>query len=126
MRIILLCSFTFLLTCLFSTETIDQWLIEVDKGFYQKSWALASKTFQETISKEDWVKWITKKRLPLGEVQERIQIEEKKTINPKGLPAGTYKTIFYRTIFSNKKSGYELLTLVLDEHKWLVVTYHLK
>lgn len=103
----------------------SQWLKLIDEGKYGESWDYGSKTFQFTIKRDEWVKAEEKLRKPLGSYVSRKLIEQRTAKNPKGLPAGDYMVLYYKSSFSNRPEANELITMVREsDGKWRVLTYH--
>lgn len=101
-----------------------QWLNLIDQGKYGESWDYASKTFQLTITKNEWTKAEEKLRRPLGTVVSRTLLQQLPKQNPKGLPEGYYMVLVYQTNFSNRPNANELLTMILEsDGQWRVLTY---
>lgn len=102
-----------------------QWLKLIDDGKYGDSWDFGSKTFQFTIKRDEWVKAQEKLRQPLGKLSSRKLIEQRTAKNPKGLPAGDYMVLYYKSSFSNRPEANELVTMVREsDGNWRVLTYH--
>lgn len=108
-----------------SAQTAEEWLKLIDVGNYGASWDAASNIFRLTIHKDEWIKAEEKLRRPLGALQGRKLIEQRIAKNPKGLPAGDYMVIYYKSSFQNRKDASELITLVLTSEGWKVLTYFL-
>lgn len=108
-----------------SLAAAESWLKIVDSGNYGDSWSAASNTFKFTIKKDEWIKAEDKLRKPLGKLISRKMIEQRPAKNPKGLPAGDYMVIYFKTSYSNRPEANELVTLVKsDDGVWRVLTYH--
>lgn len=107
-----------------SAIAADKWLKLLDNGDYGSSWDAGAVTFKFTISKSEWTKAMQKLRQPLGSVQSRTLLEQRTAENPKGLPAGHYMVLFYKTAFANRPNGNELVTMVQEsDGSWRVLTY---
>lgn len=101
-----------------------RWLALIDQGRYAESWDAASKTFQLTIKRDEWVKAEEKLRRPLGAVVSRTLLQQLPKQNPKGLPEGYYMVLVYQTDFANRPKANELVTMALEsDGKWRVLTY---
>lgn len=102
----------------------QQWLSLIDKGVYEESWDAGAKTFQLTITKNEWTKALNGLRKPLGNVVSREILDQKTAKNPKGLPVGDYMVLFYKTSFQNRPQANELITMVKEnDGQWKVLTY---
>lgn len=100
------------------------WLNLIDQGQYGESWDAASKTFQLTINRNEWIKAEEKLRKPLGAVVNRQLLQQLPKQNPKGLPEGYYMVLVYQTDFANRAKANELVTMVLEsDGRWRVLTY---
>lgn len=109
------------------TAAAEAWLKLVDQGRYENSWEAGALSFQLTISKKEWSKALDTLRKPLGTVVSRQLLEQRVAQNPKGLPAGEYLVIYYKTIFSNRADANELLTLQKQNNgQWKLLTYHVR
>ncbi|MCE5318253.1 MAG: DUF4019 domain-containing protein [Parachlamydia sp.] len=101
-----------------------RWLQLVDQGKYGESWDAASKTFQLTIGRNEWIKAEEKLRKPLGAVVARQLLQQLPKQNPKGLPEGYYMVLVYQTDFAGRPKANELVTMVLEsDGRWRVLTY---
>lgn len=108
-----------------SLASAENWLKVVDAGNYGESWNAASNTFKFTIKKDEWIKAEEKLRKPLGKLISRKLVEQRPAKNPKGLPAGDYMVIYFKTVYANRHEANELVTLVKsDDGVWRVLTYH--
>lgn len=100
------------------------WLALLDKGKYGESWEDSATLMKLTVSKDDWIKVMDKSRKPLGNVVSREVIDQRVANDPQGLPKGEYIVMFYKTTFGHKTMAYELVTLLIEDGKWRVLTYH--
>jgi hypothetical protein len=108
-----------------SVAAANQWLSLVDSGHYPESWDAGAVTFKFTITRPEWTKAMEKLRQPLGTVTSRELLEQRTAKDPKGLPAGEYMVLYYKTAFSNRPDANELITEVKEsDGKWRVLTYH--
>lgn len=101
-----------------------QWLKLIDDGKYADSWDYASQTFQFTIKKNEWIVAEEKLRQPMGRLLNRQLMQQLPAKDPKGLPAGDYMVLAYKSSFSNRPDVRELVTMVKEsDGKWRVLTY---
>lgn len=100
------------------------WVALLDKGKYAESWEDSATLMKLTVNKDDWIKVLDKSRKPLGNVVSREVIDQRVANDPQGLPKGEYIVMFYKTTFGHKSMAYELVTLLLEDGKWRVLTYH--
>lgn len=98
------------------------WLSLLDRNLYAESWSTLSSLTKLTIRKDEWVEILEKTRRPLGGVGSRQVVDERTAKDPGGMPKGDYIVMFYKTQFS-RKAGFELVTLYLEDGKWVVSTY---
>lgn len=108
-----------------SAMATQAWLDKVDKGHYGESWDNASELLKLTMTKDDWEKLMEKTRKPLGAVKSRQVVDQRVAKNPKGLPAGDYIVMVYKTVFAKKADATELVTLFLQDGSWHVLTYQI-
>lgn len=106
-----------------SAKASQAWLEKIDKGHYGESWDTASDLLKMTVTKEDWQQLMTKTRHSLGAVKSRQIVDQRTAKDPKGLPAGDYIVMVYKTSFANKPESNELVTLILQGGQWRVLTY---
>lgn len=107
-----------------SAVAASAWLSLVDKENYAGSWDAGSLTFQLTIPKNEWIKTMNIARKPLGNVLSRDLIRQDPAFNPKNLPAGAYRVIYYKTSFSNRNEVHERLILQQQNNgQWKMLTY---
>lgn len=101
-----------------------QWLKLIDDGRYGDSWDYASQTFQFTIKRGEWEVAEQKLRGPMGRLINRQLVQQLPAKDPKGLPAGDYMVLAYKSSFSNRPDVRELITMVKEsDGKWRVLTY---
>lgn len=100
------------------------WVALLDKGKYAESWEDSATLMKLTVNKDDWIKVMDKTRKPLGSVMTREVIDQRIANDPQGLPKGEYIVLFYKTTFAHKAMAYELVTLLVEEGQWRVLTYH--
>jgi hypothetical protein len=108
-----------------SAIATQAWLDKIDKGQYGESWDNGADLLKLTMTKDDWQKLLEKTRKPLGAVKSRQVSDQRVAKNPKGLPAGDYIVMVYKTTFAKKANATELVTLFLQEGEWRVLTYQI-
>ncbi len=99
------------------------WLALIDKKQYKEAWDQSSNLMKNTLDLDTWNQVMLHVREPFGTVTSREVADERTAKDPKGLPAGDYMVMFYKTVFSNRPNAYELVTLFYDDGVWRVVTY---
>lgn len=105
-----------------SAMASQAWLTLLDKNQYAQSWDQTSALTKLTVNKDDWIQILEKTRKPLGSVTSRQVMDQRIAKDPSGLPKGDYMVMFYKTVFSHK-TGFELVTLFLEDGQWRVLTY---
>ena len=108
-----------------SATAAAQWLAMVDAGQYDMSWNYLSLRLQLIFPKDSWVTYLKSMRAPLGNTQSRAVALQSPAENPKGLAPGLYMLILYNTTFSRQGTEQELVTLVLENNVWRVLSYNI-
>lgn len=109
-----------------SKRIANHYVSAIDKELYLQSWTEGDQLFQHTISKDDWVKGLSRNRKPLGHVISRKFKDQRLAMDPQGLPKGAYMVVEYETFFDREPISLELLTLRQgDDGVWRVLTYQL-
>jgi hypothetical protein len=107
-----------------SAAEAQKWLKLIDQGKYGESWDTGSNIFRFTIKRDEWIKSLEKIHQPYGQLISRQLVQQSPAENPKGLPAGDYMVLVYKSSYSNHPSVNELVTMVLStDGKWKVLTY---
>lgn len=107
-----------------SANVAAQWLKLIDEGKYADSWDYAAQKFQVTLKKEEWVLVEQKLRQPMGSLISRQLVQQLPAKDPKGLPAGDYMVLAYKSSFTNRPNVRELVTMVKEsDGQWRVLTY---
>lgn len=108
-------------------KIVEDWLALIDQGNYGASWDAASKKFQLTIPRAEWIKVVDSWRKPLGGLVSRQIADIKVAENPPNMPSGAYLVYVYQTAFRNKASVTELAIIFqTDAGDWKILSYHLK
>jgi hypothetical protein len=107
-----------------SAKASETWVKLLDNGKYGESWDDSATLMKLTIPKDEWINVLNKTRKPLGMVNSREVIDQRVANDPQGLPKGEYIVMFYKTTFGHKSMAYELVTLMIEDGKWRVLTYH--
>ncbi|MCB1212849.1 MAG: DUF4019 domain-containing protein [Chlamydiia bacterium] len=106
------------------------WLALIDQGDYSQSWIAASdfvKSRYEHASWDNWLRWL----LQCAEVESREIICQQQYCNPRGLPAGSYYAIRYKTRYRGVYMPFcEEVVLRNSQdmaagHRWKVIYYGL-
>ena len=103
------------------------WLAMVDKKQYEQSWELASTYFKSLVTKEQWVSQVAAVCNPLGDIIFRdLKINLYQKALP-GAPDGEYYVLTFNTVFKNKASSVETVTVMKDnDGQWRLVGYFIK
>lgn len=110
----------------FSAEPIaHKWVELLDKGHYQDAWNQSSSHLKSVMDKDGWISTMKLMRQVFGTpvAASRTIIDQRAAHNPKGLPAGEYAVMVYKTQCSIKKDAMEIVTLHYENGKWIVMTY---
>lgn len=102
-----------------------KWLELIDKGQLQDAWNQSSSHIKSIADKDGWISMMTlmRKALGIATATSRKIMDQRIAHNPKGLPAGEYAVMVYKTQFSGKKDSNEIVTLHYENGKWIVMTY---
>lgn len=107
-----------------SLQAAQDFVNDLDKGQYGQSWGKGDALFQQTFTKEEWIKVLNETRKGLGKMKSRQLKDQRPAWDPNGLPKGAYMVVEYETSFENSPSSLELLTLRKGAGgKWRVLTY---
>ncbi len=103
------------------------WLAMVDKKEYEQSWEIASTYFKSLVTKEQWVSQIAAVRNPLGDLISRnLKMNLYQKTMP-GAPDGEYYVLTFNTVFKNKISAVEIVTVIKDKDgQWRLAGYFIK
>lgn len=108
-----------------SAMASQAWLKLVDANKYGESWDQTATLTKLTMTKDEWIKVLETTRRPLGSVTSRQVLDQRTAIDPSGMPRGYYMVMFYKTQFA-RKTGFELVTLYLEDNQWSVLTYQVQ
>jgi len=108
-------------------SSAEAWLTLVDEGRYADSWNEAAGYFRGAVKEEQWQRTLMAVRKPLGKVISREVKSKSYHTSLPGAPDGEYVVIQFETSFTNKKSGIETVTPMMDKDgKWRVSGYFIK
>jgi hypothetical protein len=103
-----------------------KWLALIDAGAYRKSWNLASKTFQSSVSRAQWVIGMNRARLFYGKVLSRKFKDSIYAANPPGFAPGEYEILHFKVRLAIKGQATEVVSMELQSNgEWLVAGYHI-
>lgn len=110
-----------------SVAGAQTWLAMVDKKEYEQSWEIASTYFKSLVTKEQWVSQIAAVRNPLGDLISRnLKMNLYQKTMP-GAPDGEYYVLTFNTVFKNKISAVEIVTVIKDkDDQWRLAGYFIK
>jgi Protein of unknown function (DUF4019) len=98
-------------------EAARQFLVLVDQGRWNDSYALTGEPFQKLNTSQVWASASEKVRIPLGAMLSRVLIGEENLPAP---PSG-YEIVKFRTSFANKANAVETVMLDREDGAWRVV-----
>jgi hypothetical protein len=103
------------------------WLELVDQGQYEESWQQAATFFKSAVPQEKWIQSMQALRDPLGHNLSRNRKSTRYSTTLYGAPDGEYVVIKLESVFEDKASAQEMITLMLEaDGKWRVAGYYLK
>jgi hypothetical protein len=103
-----------------------KWLALLDKGQYAASWDRATKSFQERVSKADWIAGMEKLRGEYGKVVSRKFKDSTFAVNPPGLPAGEHETLRFAVKLARRGRAGEVVSMIMQKNgEWRVSGYYL-
>ncbi len=106
---------------------VQSWLELVDKGQYEQSWDEAGAYLKLMVKKEKWEQQISTVRKLFGDFVSRSLKAQQYLKTLPGAPDGEYCVLSFDTVFSEKASAVETVTVVKDEFgHWRVVGYFVK
>ena len=110
-----------------SLRAAAHFLFLVDTEEYAKSWEVSSETLKKMLTQEAWNEQITKIRIFLGPIIERVQQDISYTDSASDVPPGEYVIMTFISRFELRERVTETITLLLgDDDRWQVVGYFLK
>jgi hypothetical protein len=99
------------------------WLAIADRLDAEASYEAAGARFRQALTPSRWNEAVKLIRFPLGSVVQRTVNQTMFTKKLPGQPDGDYVLIAFRTSWTNKAVGRELLTLERVDGKWQVAGY---
>jgi hypothetical protein len=108
-------------------KAAEQWLGEIDRKAYAKSWDMAGEYFRAAVPKDTWVKQLEGVRGPLGLLSKRKLASAKPAKQLPGAPDGEYVLMSFEASYANKASAVETVTAVKEKSgEWRIVGYYIK
>ena len=99
------------------------WLAVADKLDADASYKAAGPKFRSALTPERWRDAVRLVRFPAGTLVQRTVVSTQFSTKLKDQPDGDYVLIAFRTSWTNKTVGRELVSLERVGGKWLVVGY---
>jgi len=99
------------------------WLAVADKLDAEASYKAAGPKFRSALTPERWRDAVRLVRFPAGALVQRTVVSTQFVKTLKDQPDGDYVLITFRTSWTNKTVGRELVSLERIGGKWLVVGY---
>jgi len=102
-------------------QTARAWLVHIDKGDWQASYAASGSAFRDAISSPAWAQAAAQARQPLGSVTGRELLEYQSLSAPR-----EQRIVIFTTDFANRAAATETVTLERDGADYRVVGYWIK
>ena len=103
-----------------------KWLALLDKGQYAASWDRAAKSFQDRVTKADWIAGMKKLHEQYGKVLSRKFKDSTFAVNPPGLPAGEHETLRFAVKLARRGRVDEVVSMIMQKNgEWRVSGYYL-
>jgi hypothetical protein len=99
------------------------WLAIADRLDAEASYEAAGPSFRKALTPTRWNEAVKLIRFPLGSVVQRTVNQTVFTKKLPGQPDGDYALVAFRTSWTHKDVGRELLTLERLDGKWQVAGY---
>lgn len=105
----------------------EAWLVHIDRGDPEASWAEAASGFRSAISSADWATSIARVQEALGRPLEREFTSAEYHSELPGAPDGHYVVLKFATRFERKEHGIETVVPALDtDGVWRVSGYFVR
>lgn len=103
-----------------------KWLALIDAGDYGKSWDLAAKPLQASVTRADWILGMNRARRFYGKVLSRKFKDTIYAKNPPGFAPGEYEILHFKVRLAIKGQATEVVSMQLQsDDQWLVAGYHI-
>ena len=104
-----------------AVRSVEMWLSLIDENKYPETWGSLSDIFKKTSTKEQWLDDLEGFRKPLGKLLGRKLLYVTESSDKE---LGEYLIIQYQSLFENKVSKGEAVSVVRDsEGAWKVLGY---
>jgi hypothetical protein len=108
-------------------KTAKAWLSKLDKGYFQQCYDETAQPLKSNLDKTQWLANMTSYRKPLGEADKRKEINMFYENQPQNAEAGDYVVAQYASVFQQKITVVESVTLIKDKDgSWKVFGYSMK
>jgi len=104
-------------------EAAREWLALADRQDADAARSAAGAKFRDALAAERWRDALRSVRGPLGEVTQRTVVSTQLTRTLSGQPDGDYALVAFRTSWSGKPVGRELVSLEYESGRWRVIGY---
>ncbi len=104
-------------------EVAREWLALADRQDADATHRAAGAKFREALTVERWREALKRVRGPLGEMVQRTVLSTKLTRTLPGQPDGDYALVAFRTSWTGKTVGRELVSLEDEGARWRVIGY---
>jgi len=104
-------------------EAARDWLALADRQDADATHRAAGAKFREALTPERWRAALEAVREPLGAVIQRTVTSTQLTRSLQGQPDGDYALVAFRTSWTNKSVGRELVSLEHEGGHWRVIGY---
>lgn len=104
-------------------EVAREWLVLADRKQADAAREAAGAKFRDALNAERWREALAQARGPLGEVTQRTVLATRLTRTLPGQPDGDYALVAFRTSWTNKSVGRELVSLEFERDAWRVIGY---
>ena len=102
----------------------EAFLLLIDQGSYQESWAEASTFLRNNVDAKQWAEHAESYRQPLGAVDHREFKSVEFHDSLEDMPAGDYAFVFFDSSLADNGSASEMVALTLDDDSmWRVIGY---
>ena len=104
-----------------AVQFVEMWLSLIDENKYPDTWGSLSDIFKKTMTKEQWLDDLEEFRKPLGKLSGRKLLYVTESSDKE---IGEYLIIQYQSLFENKISKGEAVSVVRDsEGAWKILGY---
>lgn len=104
-------------------EAAREWLALADRQDADAARSAAGAKFRDALAADRWRDALRSVRGPLGEVTQRTVVSTQLTRSLSGQPDGDYALVAFRTSWSGKTVGRELVSLEYESGRWRVIGY---